>query len=198
MTGTGRQCRTCGEIKPLECFRMRQWGPLLDCRPCELASNREAGRKWRLANPGKVAAASARWRRASPDNTEKAKATIARWRAAHPDKVAASARRWRERHAERVRVTRRAATAVCRAILRGKLIRPEMCENCRVTGMRITAAHHDYTRPLDVRWLCWPCHCAWDKADPKTLRAVATRGAEPSLPTPRPSEGESHGTTRRG
>jgi hypothetical protein len=31
----------------------------------------------------------------------------------------------------------------------------------------LEAAHHDYSRPLEVRWLCPPCHRAWDSAQPK-------------------------------
>lgn len=41
------------------------------------------------------------------------------------------------------------------AIESGKLVR-QPCEKC---GSEPTEAHHDdYSKPLDVRWLCKPCH----------------------------------------
>ena len=41
-----------------------------------------------------------------------------------------------------------------------KLFR-EPCEKC---GNDKTHAHHDdYLKPLNVRWLCAACHCAWHK-----------------------------------
>jgi hypothetical protein len=52
---------------------------------------------------------------------------------------------------------RRAIATVNNAIRAGKLVR-EACENC---GDYPTHGHHDdYSRPLDVRWLCPPCHAA--------------------------------------
>lgn len=54
---------------------------------------------------------------------------------------------------ERVMARRKLNTAVqC-----GKLIRPKVCSIC-FGGGKITAHHDDYSRPLDVRWLCWGCH----------------------------------------
>jgi hypothetical protein len=75
--------------------------------------------------------------------------------------------RGRPMTAERLRMMHRAATRVRAAIKRGLLTRPLSCEQCG-TVRRITAAHADYARPLDVRWLCWPCHCRWDAGEPKT------------------------------
>lgn len=50
----------------------------------------------------------------------------------------------------------------------GALVRPDGCEVCGVVprpmrnGRSAIQAHHDdYSRPLDVRWLCRPCHRAW-------------------------------------
>ena len=56
----------------------------------------------------------------------------------------------------------------------GNVIRPEACESCGRSGLKIEGAHKDYSRPLDVRWLCRSCHVKWDKAEPKgvTVRRV--------------------------
>lgn len=66
--------------------------------------------------------------------------------------------------------------AVFRAMKRG-LIQREPCEGCGTAGMQVNGipsvvAHHDdYNRPLDVRWLCVPCHADWHKNnDPVPMR----------------------------
>ena len=43
------------------------------------------------------------------------------------------------------------------AIKSGKLVRPTNCSNCNKEG-RIEAHHDDYTKPLEIRWLCRSCH----------------------------------------
>lgn len=46
-------------------------------------------------------------------------------------------------------------SAVARAIRKGEMV-PKNCERC---GAEKTVAHHeDYSKPLDVMWLCQPCH----------------------------------------
>lgn len=53
-------------------------------------------------------------------------------------------------------LTTRARNAVERAVAAGTLV-PEPCEQCGETEK--TEAHHpDYTRPLDIVWLCRTCH----------------------------------------
>lgn len=61
----------------------------------------------------------------------------------------------------------RARAAVRRALKRGDLVRPAVCEKCERHGV-VEAAHKDYAAPLDVRWLCRSCHRRWDKAEPKS------------------------------
>lgn len=56
--------------------------------------------------------------------------------------------RWQQQHPER----RRAHEAVRRAILRGELVR-QPCEDCGAT-VTVDAHHDDYSRPLEVTWLC--------------------------------------------
>ncbi len=42
----------------------------------------------------------------------------------------------------------------------GLLVRPAACEMCghRAARRRPAGHHEDYARPLDVVWLCTPCH----------------------------------------
>jgi len=44
-----------------------------------------------------------------------------------------------------------------RAVKRGKLIRPNKCDGCQNT-CKPDGHHPDYSRPLEVEWLCKPCH----------------------------------------
>lgn len=46
------------------------------------------------------------------------------------------------------------------AVRRHKIKRPEKCELCAraLPGPQLHGHHEDYTRPLDVQWLCAACH----------------------------------------
>ena len=48
---------------------------------------------------------------------------------------------------------------VGRAVASGKLTRPGQCIQCD-TVTYVEAHHDDYSKPLEVRWLCRPCHSA--------------------------------------
>ena len=51
-----------------------------------------------------------------------------------------------------------ATKIVFRAVHSGRLVR-KPCEKCRSTTM-VEAHHDDYSKALDVRWLCHVCHMA--------------------------------------
>jgi ribosomal protein S27AE len=51
----------------------------------------------------------------------------------------------------------RAHQKVSRAIKQGKISRPGVCEQCQRPGY-VRAHHDDYSKPLEVRWLCTRCH----------------------------------------
>lgn len=60
---------------------------------------------------------------------------------------------WRKRNPEK----RLAHLKVFRAIRRGTLIKPKNCFKCN-RETRISAHHKDYTKLLEVLWLCSSCH----------------------------------------
>lgn len=65
---------------------------------------------------------------------------------------------------EEVRQRARAHYEVKYAIQRGIIVNPRKCEDCKADIRMIEAHHEDYSKPLEVRWLCRPCH---NKADRK-------------------------------
>lgn len=60
----------------------------------------------------------------------------------------------KQRYPERIK----ARESVMRALRRGKLIKPDICENCEIWTLNLEAHHKDYTQPLKVEWLCKTCH----------------------------------------
>lgn len=75
-------------------------------------------------------------------------------RAKHPERMRAKAeinKIWLSQDKRR----KKAHSAVYSAVKSGKLIRQPCCR----CGEQKTVAHHeDYDKPLDVVWLCQPCH----------------------------------------
>jgi len=61
---------------------------------------------------------------------------------------------------------RSANRKIAYAIQTGKISRAQKCEECGAVG-KTEAAHFDYSRPMDVRWLCRSCHVRWDLMQPK-------------------------------
>ncbi len=77
-----------------------------------------------------------------PKNKDATKATRLRWLEANADKRAAH-------------------VILGNAVRRGDVKRPSLCEKCNQppTGEKGLHGHHDdYTKPLDVVWLCAKCH----------------------------------------
>lgn len=82
----------------------------------------------------------------------KAKAKTPEYKAAHNALV-------RRRNA--IHPDKRAANVmVCNAVRDGRLIKPLECSQCgRVPPRRQLHGHHeDYSKPLDVKWICSACH----------------------------------------
>lgn len=54
---------------------------------------------------------------------------------------------------------KRVHSAVQAAVKRGSIVKPAGCMRCGVET-RLDAHHTDYSKPLDVLWLCRGCHKA--------------------------------------
>jgi DNA-binding NarL/FixJ family response regulator len=70
------------------------------------------------------------------------------------------------------------------AIEKGALIRPDNCNRCSRSGTTsdgrsyIHAHHHDYTKPLDVEWICAACHRAETPLPENMFQPPALKGEE--------------------
>ena len=67
-----------------------------------------------------------------------------------------SEKQWEPGRRERKRIHK----LVFLAVRRGELARATCCERCSVTGKQLEGHHPDYSRPLEVLWLCRRCHKA--------------------------------------
>jgi len=92
-----------------------------------------------------------------------------RVRATNPEPIRA---RERSASARRVRDGKVAArTALNNAVRSGKVVRPALCSRCHAEG-KVTGHHHDYSKPLDVIWLCYQCHADEERRIPDEARSA--------------------------
>lgn len=111
---------------------------------------RAAKRRWEDRNREKVNA-QARARTTDPERREEYLERRRRWYAAHREKVMEEARRRREENPDAYHARTRLNVAV-----RFRQIEKLPCEVCG--DVKSEGHHEDYSRPLDVRWLCRKHH----------------------------------------
>jgi len=71
-------------------------------------------------------------------------------------------REYRQEYQKKYPIKASARAAVGYAISRGEINRPTRCEKCGCE-CALHGHHDDYSKPLDVRWLCPACHFDWHK-----------------------------------
>lgn len=84
---------------------------------------------------------------------------------AYREKRNALKKRWAEENT----IKRAAHIITGNAIRDGKLIK-QPCEKCG--ELKVEAHHYDYSRPLEVNWLCKKCHAEHHKLERTTRRKV--------------------------
>lgn len=150
-----KTCKGCGISKPLDEYYFygkktkRRGGKCKECTKAMVRANRAAKIEYyrqhdrdRAMRPDRLAA------RISYSKTPRG---IEALRRASSD--------WNKRNPRK----RQASSMVSHALRDGKLTKMP-CEVCGVKEP-VQAHHDDYSKPLDVRWLCVPCHAAHHKEE---------------------------------
>ena len=139
-----KKCKKCGAEKSLDDFYKHTGmkdGHLNICKLCK----RGYAKVYFKTDTGK---ATEQRRNQKPERKKFHAKNLKRWRRENPEKALAL----RKKHPEKYK----ARNAVSSAIRSGKLI-PQPCEVCGTVD-NINAHHEDYSKPLDVNWLCKKHH----------------------------------------
>lgn len=91
-------------------------------------------------------------------NDKVKKAYIARYRFENKDKIKKYYKDWYANNGrKRDPIKSKAHYRVRYAIVKGWLAKPKSCSICD-SHVKIEGHHNDYTKPLEVSWLCNKCH----------------------------------------
>ncbi len=156
------------------------------------ARQRQAEREWRDKNRAHVNARALKYtpkRRRVPSTNPKAVARREAY-AADPSRDIEYVKKWKAENA----IAAKAHQMVRRAIKRGVLVVPATCSVCGGAG-DIQAHHEDYSKPLDVKWLCKPHHAEADKSRRDRERAVADAKSAASAVPPQGLNPQSDAST---
>lgn len=144
-----KECPHCQTVKPLDEFyndKKSRDGKRRDCKQCVNTKIKAYKATHRVALN-----AAARDRRHRNIERDRELKRLSRQR--HPSTKAEYQRMRRRMFPEKLR----AYNQVQRALRAGKITRPSICEGCH-EEKRVHAHHRDYSRPLEVQWLCQQCH----------------------------------------
>lgn len=147
-TSPSKICNRCGAMKPLQLFcvyRRNSDGHDTQCKECA----RIVQQRFRA--------------------TVAYRQKVLLQNGANPDKARAKSNRYYQKHQAKLRQEQRdllgtpknqARSLLHKAVRNGSVVKPTCCQHCnRETSPRYMNGHHrDYSKPLDVVWLCTTCH----------------------------------------
>jgi hypothetical protein len=140
-------CKVCGVTSDAAEFYNRVNNRCKECHKKNVKENREAKADYYRDYDAKRFQEDPRVkdRHKSYQKTDAGKASIT-----------ASRKKWLNQSPEK----RAAHVILGNAVRDGRIEKPDHCSKCgkKEVSRRIHAHHHDYTKPVDVTWLCTQCH----------------------------------------
>lgn len=166
-----KKCTRCKKVKMLTEFVKHKFykdGHYSRCKTC----TRELEKTWRQNNQDKKRAIRAIYRENNRDkiremdrqyyidNHEKylEKARIAQSKYFRTEKGKQKYQMQGELVRKRFPEKSRARSLLSNALCDGKLMKPSKCSLCGSEEYAIDGHHPDYSKPLEVIWVCKPCH----------------------------------------
>jgi hypothetical protein len=95
-------------------------------------------------------------KRSSPESRKKEALRQKEWRNRNKEIYGKYIRDWQKRNREKINAHAKVHTAV----KNGTLKRSLYCHECKTQKGKMEGHHKDYSRPLDVIWLCRKCHAS--------------------------------------
>jgi Bacillus phage endonuclease len=164
-----KKCTKCDETKPFDEFRKSaryKDGYYSRCKKCmqeyeaknlDQEKKRESRTRYRENNREHIREQDREAYHKDPDKfREKAKISQKKYFQTEKgrEKYKQQALKLREKYPEKARARSLLSNAVCD----GKIIRPSKCSLCGWDQGKIEAHHPDYSKPLEVIWVCKSCH----------------------------------------
>lgn len=149
-----KKCTKCYEVKSPEEFHHDKRVSSDRCSSCKACLKKRMA-QYCATNRLKLRAAKVIYE-ATPSAREKRREATRRHGRKYRTRYTEAQRKRRRKNPERARIYEH----VAREIRAGRMVRPELCARCNTAGRtgRIEASHDDYSKPLEVEWLCVPCH----------------------------------------
>ncbi len=149
--GLSVYCKICKSLESKEynkknrdkcADKLRKW------REKNPEKSKEYGKKGSIKNRDKIIA-----RRRTKESREKMRILVNEWNKKNIEKV----RETRKKAKKKNREKNKARLMIMNEIRRGRMTRPIACQIC-LKECKPDGHHTDYSKPLEVMWLCKVCH----------------------------------------
>ena len=169
-----RKCKVCGEVKPITDYYKHAGYYDTKCKECAKAYSRQYqrehreeriaySRKYYAEHRADSLAHSKKW---VEENREKHREHCRKSNLLHASERAEYTKQYRKNNPDKYKATSR----INHLVEKGKLAKPMACEVCGKVG-RVEAHHANYSKPLDVIWVCKKCHYKLDEERREKERA---------------------------
>lgn len=156
-----RTCKKCGETKPITEFYKHGDYYATQCKDCAREYSRNYTREHREerlkylkeyyhSHKEQAREYKRKWEEKNRDWKNECARKCSK---EHKEQLLEKQRKYRKENPEKMR----AQSLVNSYVQSGKLNKPLKCESCGAEGY-VEAHHSDYSKPLDVMWVCKKCH----------------------------------------